>query len=379
VVASGGDPGNPARVLAAGAVLNGIVRVGHDGHDLVLENLVIHGDGSSVGSIVSIGGPRITLSQVSVDGPDYHEANVACIKLHGRANGVVLRGVVVHDCTRARGRNIYSPGIVVAGARNTRIHDSIVYHARGDGIVLGPYAHGTRITHTLLDGNSSGIYIVGKSSANIVSNSIISNSGRYGVHGDGGSGNVVRGNCIWRGFTANIAGRGFHAFANPAFTPRYVSGAPTFAMRPGPCASKRPSSVALAAAAVPPRPAAKPTPVAKPEPRAKPRPRPAAPVRLSQFTVHYMLRALAGRVQVVSLTFTGLAPGASLDLRCSRSCSLSEHLVADPNGTATSGALLGRWLPRGAVVLVTERRGRGRTTATVTVTGLPAGVRVTHA
>jgi hypothetical protein len=380
LVASGGAPGNPARVLAAGSVLNGIVRIGHDGHDLVLEDLVVHGDGSSVRAIVSIGGPRITLSRVSVDGPDYHDANVACVQLHGRAIGVVLRGVVAHDCTRARLRNLYAPGIVVAGARDTRIVDSIVYHTRGDAIVLGPYAHGTRISHTLLDGNSSGIYIAARSSANRIFNNIISNSGRYGVHGDGGSGNVVTGNCIWRGFTANVAGRGFRAYGNPAYSPRYLSGAPAFELRPGPCASKRPRSVALSSPAVQTQPKPKPKPVVKPKAKAKAKahPKPQPPARLGRFTVHYTLRALAARVQVVSLTFTDLAAGASLDLRCTRGCSLSEHLVADPNGTATSGSLLGRWLARGAVLLVSERRGRTKATATVTVTGLPNGVRIRH-
>lgn len=370
-IASGGDPGKPARIRAAGAVLNGVLRVNHDGHDLVIENLQVHGDGSPARAIVSIAGPRITLSHVTVDGPNYHDANVACIHLHGRAVGVVLRWLVVHDCTRAKRRDLYAPGIVVAGARGTRIVDSIVYHTLGDAIVLAPYARGTRISHTLLDGNSSGIYINGRSSGNVVSDNIISFSGRYGVHGDGGSGNVVTGNCIWRGYTANVAGHGFRAYGNLAVSPRYVSRAPTFEMRPGPCTSKRPGARG-GSTPIRPQPRARPTP--KPGP-AKPR----APAQhLRRFVVHYTLRALPRRVQIVSLTFTGLAAGASLDLRCRRGCSLSEHLVADPNGTATSGNLLGRWLSRGAVLVASERRGRAKASATITVTGLPAGVRITH-
>jgi hypothetical protein len=80
----------------------------------------------------------------------------------------------------------------------------------------------------------------------------------------------------------------------------------------------------------------------------------------------------------VSLAFTGLTAGATLDVRCRRGCSVSEHLVADPNGTATSAALLGRWLTRGAVIVASERRGRATATTTINVTGLPSGVRVTH-
>jgi hypothetical protein len=370
VVASGGDPGNPARIRGAGATLNGLVRVTQDGHDLVLEDLQIYGDGSPVGEIVSIAGPRITLSRVSVTGPNYHDANVACIRLHGRAAGVVLRWLVVHDCTRARRTNLYAPGIVVANARGTRIVDSIVYHTLGDAIVLAPNARGTRISHTLIDGNSSGIYIAGRSSGNVISNNIISFSGRYGVHGDGGSGNVVTGNCIWRGYTANVAGRGFSAYGNLNASPRYLRRAPVFEMRPGPCTSRRPGARGAAP------PVARPP--AQPKPAPKPKPKPPPPARLARFTVHYTLRALPSRVQVVGMTFTGLAAGASLELRCRRGCSLSERLVADPNGTATSAKLLGRWLTRGAVVVATERRGRARATATITVTGLPKGVRIAH-
>jgi hypothetical protein len=119
-----------------------------------------------------------------------------------------------------------------------------------------------------------------------------------------------------------------------------------------------------------------PQPKAKPKPRPRPRPKP--PAHLPRFTVHYTLRALPSRVQVVGLTFTGLARGATLQLRCTRRCNLSEQLRADPNGTATSAALLGRWLPRGSVLAVTERRGRARAAATIRVTGLPKGFRIAH-
>jgi hypothetical protein len=375
-VASGGDPGNPARIRGAGAVLKGLVRITPDGHDLVLDNLQIRGDGSPVDAIVSIAGPRITLSHVSVDGPNYFDANMTCVRLHGRSAGVVLRWMVIHNCTRARRRHLYAPGIVVANARGTRIVDSVVYHTIGDAIVLAPNARGTRITNTLIDGNSSGIYINGRSSGNVISNNIISFSGRYGVHGDGGRRNVVTGNCIWRGYTANIAGRGFRAYRNLNVSPRYVRRAPAFEMRPGPCTSRRPGARGAAVAA--PRPVPAPRPKPRPKPKPKPKPKRVTPTHLARFTVHYTLRALPKRVQVVALTFTGLARGATLELRCRRACNLSERLVADPNGTATSAALLGRWLARGSVLVATERRGRARATATITVTGLPKGFRIRH-
>ena len=373
VIATGGAPGKPVRVRGNGAVVNGLVRFTRDGHDVVLSGLQIHGDGSPVPGIVTINGPRNTLLQVAVDGPNYRDANVACIRLGGRARGVVLRRLVVHDCTRARLTNRYAPGIFVAHARGTRIEHTIVYHTQGDAIVLAPDARGTRISHSLLDGNSSGIYIDGKSSGNVIVDNIISFSGRYGVHGDGGSNNLVAGNCIWRGYTANIAGRGFRARGNLIASPRYVKRAPTFEMRPGPCSAKGPGgrTATTARGSVTPKP--------KPQPKAKPAPKPKPAVKpLARFTVHYTLRALPTRVQVVSLTFTGLAGGASVDVRCRSKCSLSERLTADPNGSATSAALIGRWLARGAVLVVTERRGKSTATATITITGLPRGVRISH-
>jgi parallel beta helix pectate lyase-like protein len=373
-VASGGAPGSPARIRGAGTVLNGVVRVTRDGHDLVIEDLQVRGDGSAVDAIVSIAGPRITLSHVAVDGPNYHDANVACIRLDGRAEDVVLRWVVAHDCTRAKRKDLYAPGIVVASARGTRIVDSIVYHAFGDAIVLAPNARGTRISQTLLDGNSSGIYLAGRSSGNVIANNIISFSGRYGVHGDGGRGNIVTGNCIWRGYTANVAGRGFRAYGNLAVSPRYVRRAPIFEMRPGPCTSRRPGARGATPGVAQPRV----NPAPKPEPKPKPRPKPKPPARLARFTVHYTLRAVPNRVQVVNMTFTGLAPGATLELRCRSGCGFSERLVADPNGSATTATLLGRWLVKGAVIVASERRGAAKATATITVTGLPNGLRVTH-
>jgi hypothetical protein len=370
VISTGGAPGKPVRVVGNGANLNGLVRFTRDGHDVVLSGLQIHGDGSPVPAIVTINGPRNGLTHSSVDGPTYLDANVACVRLGGRARGTVLSWLVVHNCTRARRTNLYAPGIVVAHARRTTIEHTTIYHTQGDAIVLAPDARGTRITNSLIDGNSSGIYIDGKSSGNVIANNIISFSGRYGVHGDGGSNNLVTGNCIWRGYTANVAGRGFRARGNLNASPRFIKRAPNFELRPGPCFSKRPGAPRAPRVAE-----AKPQP--KPKPRAKPKPRPRVKP-LARFTVHYTLRALPARVQVVSLTFTGLAAGARVDVRCRSRCAVSERLVADPNGSATSAALIGRWLTRGAVLVVTERRGRAKATATIRITGLPRGVRISH-
>src|SRR5204863_2296624 len=120
----------------------------------------------------------------------------------------------------------------------------------------------------------------------------------------------------------------------------------TFRMRQGPCAAKRQGergTAPLVAA----RPAASPKPVARRTP---------PPKRLTRFLVQYRLLGLKGRVQIVSLAFSGLKEGASVELRCVRRCSAHERLVVGPDGTASSGALVGAWLPRGAVIAVREHR-----------------------
>ena len=50
-------------------------------------------------------------------------------------------------------------------------------------------------------------------------------------HGDGGTGNVVTSNCIYRGYTKDVSGRGFRAYGNLHVGPRYVTLAPSYQMR----------------------------------------------------------------------------------------------------------------------------------------------------
>jgi hypothetical protein len=143
-------------------------------------------------------------------------------------------------------------------------------------------------------------------------------------------------------------------------------------MRSGPCAAKRPgergTSPLVARPAASPKP--KPKPVVARRPQAK---------RLARFLVQYRLLGLKARVQVVSLTFSGLKEGASVELRCDRGCSAHERLFVGPDGTASSGALIGAWLRRGAVIAVREHRaGWVASSARITVVGLPNGVRIAH-
>jgi parallel beta-helix repeat protein len=370
-VTGGGGLGRPIRIRGLGErrpVLNGVVQVTRTGHDVTFEHIRIQGDGTPAKAIVSIAGTHISLVDDVITGTRYRNASIACVRIAGGARGTAIRRSRIHDCTRANTRKLYAPGILVTNAHGTTIADTIVYHTIGDAIALAPNAHGTRISHSIVDSNTSGVYIGGSSSGNVVSDNVISFNGKWNVHGGGGAarGNVVTRNCLWQGFVANVAGGGFAAYGNLFLSPRYVRHGSGFAMRRGPCAGKRPGARAGSVPVVAPRPAS--PPARKPSPQ-----------RLARFLVQYRLLGLSRRVQVVALTFSHLKAGAAVDVRCLRGCSANEHLTAGPDGTASSNALIGSWLRRGAVVAVREhRRGWVAAWARVRVVGLPHGVRITH-
>ena len=368
VVSRAGRRSAPVRIRTWGsprAVISGTVSVTGGGHDFILAAVVVEGDGSPAPAIVTVRGSRVTLVRDAVSGPGYLNRSIACVEATGQAWHVVLDHVEVHDCTRVTTHRVTAPGIVVAHAHDTRIRDSFVFHVPGDGIVLAPDAQRTRVDHTIVDGNVSAVFIGGgkrrASTGNVVTQSILSFSGRWNVHslwnGPVGGGNVIAGNCIWKGFRGNLSGTGFAAYGNLFVPPRYAGRPASLSLRPGPCFDKRPRPVALSL-----------TDLGLPWPR------------LRRFTVHYTLRALPSRVQVVRLRLTGLRPGSAVELRCRSGCGLVEQLRAGAGGSAESAELPGLWLPRGAVVEVRERRaGWVGAYASVRVTGLPRGVSIAHA
>src|SRR5207253_3563884 len=130
--------------------------------------LVVRADGAHIlGNDVSGGGSR--------------DRNTACILVDG-ARSVVVDGNIVHTCTIATRHDLYAPGIFVASALRARISNNVVFHTLGDGIALAPNAQRTIVTHNIVDGGQSGIYIGGNrrtaSNYNVVTRNIVSNSGR---------------------------------------------------------------------------------------------------------------------------------------------------------------------------------------------------------
>ncbi len=361
-------PNVHVRVFGRPATLNGRLRFRRDARGSSIDNVVVRGDGPGRGSIVTAAAAGVTLAHLDVSGPNFVNGRATCVRV--AANAVVVRDSKVHDCTRITKKNAYAPGIVVASGVGARVRDNIVFHVPGDGIVVGSRARGVVVTHNLLYANTSGVGVHGGASGTVVDN-VISYSGRFNVHGDGGGTGVsLTRNCIWGASRRDVSGSGFRAFGNLVVPPRFAARDKSFALLPGPCASKAPG-VSASSAPAPSHSAPKPKPAARAGVHV---------VRtLPRFTVQYTLRALPGRVEFISLSFTGLRNGATVDVSCARGCSAHERLTAQPGGTAFSNGLGGRWIPKGGVVDVQETlRGWRGVYARIRIAGLPRGVVIAH-
>jgi hypothetical protein len=308
-----GRPGRPIKLQTQGsprALLRGSVEVSWRAHDVVLAALRVENTNAGVPAAITVHGTRVSLVRVDVSGTGTTDRPIACIRLE-RADGAVVDGVDVHTCTRATRTTVYAPGIVVKNAQTVRIRNSFVYHTLGDAIVLGPGTRGARVERTVVDGNEAGV-LFDRAQGSVVANSILSYSGAYNVHARGGSGNAVTGSCLWKGYKGQVVGRGIAKRGNRVADPRYRSR--PHGVGPGPCFGKRPRSFTNANTNL-----GAPWPV------------------LRGITVSYGVRG--GRAE--RLDFSGLAPGAALDVRCARGCTGHERVKADGGGRASTALLLG--------------------------------------
>lgn len=360
------SPGS--RALISGGV---IVQDGADNVTLAYVRIRGRGNHKAVVQVYSNG---VRLYRTDVTGLDTTNADMHCVLLDG-AYGALIEGNEIHNCTRVTSRRLYSAGIVAYDTQDTTIRHNFVYHTVGDGIVLAPRAVRVVVHHNLIDGNVGGIYIGGSSTGNRIRDNIVSYSGRYNVHGNGGRGNLVTGNCLWRGFQGNVRGDGFRAVRNLVTSPRYVNRPQTYRLERGPCFRKRPYPGPLPARRAP-APKPKPPVVRRPPRRAvAPRPRTVLP----RFLVQYHLRATRNRVQVVRLGLVGLRTGSAVSIRCLRGCSARQAFYAGRSGRRDFDRVRGRWLRVGSVIEVrsTRRNAIGHWVK-VTVTGLPRGVSISH-
>lgn len=172
-----------------------------------IENLIL--DGRNEGGLPS---PTVNADDVVFRNTEVtNDHSGICFVLgddeYGRASGTVIEDSEIHDCGRLPATN-HDHGIYVAIADGTVIRDNLIYDNADRGIQLYPNADGTLVTGNVIDGNGQGVLFGGDADSvsedNLVEHNIITNSTiRYNVEsswqGSTGSGNVVRGNCVYGG------------------------------------------------------------------------------------------------------------------------------------------------------------------------------------
>lgn len=320
-----------------------------------LRGLTIHGGGSARAAVIVLA-DRVHVVSNTIDGTGYRDKNSACVFLDG-TRGAVVNGNRISSCTLATRRSLSAPGVFAGSAYEATIRNNVIVHTVGYGIVLGPNAQHSRVTHNLVDGSVGGVLIDGNahfaSSYDVVENNIFSNSGSYNVRaqwgGAVGKHNAVVSNCLWHGYGGNVSAPGVMTAGNLVADPRYASRPTDYTVLGGPCLAKRPSIL------------------------------PAKPTALPRFTVHWVLTGLPTKVRVLSLRLTGVVSGSAVVVRCAAGCSAHWRATAR-SGSVALPLLHGRWLRVGSALDVrVTRAGKAGAWARVTVTGTPKGMSVQHA
>ncbi len=200
---------------------------------LTLANLELTASNSSVpldvSGTVMLRGYSTALTGSRVGPGSLKEAGRSCVVLeHARA--AVIQGNVLHDCDGASPGQ-YGAGVLAAISVGARIVGNVIYgNAGGDGIAFSPNAQFSVARRNLIVDNGGGIYFGGDtktaSRGNRVEQNVIARSGKVVVHSafgpsgsPVGSGNVVRGNCIWGSRRADGFGHRFHDVREPEGQP----------------------------------------------------------------------------------------------------------------------------------------------------------------
>ena len=217
------------------ATLTGRLVITREADQATIENLTLDGspgDGPS---------PTVNAADVVFLGNDVTNRHTGiCFVLgddkYGEANGTLIENNRIHDCGRLPATN-QDHGIYAAHASGTVIRNNLIYGNADRGIQLYPDADDSLVTDNVIDGNGEGVIISGNdessSDDNLIEGNLITNSTiRYNVEsnwpGPIGSGNMVRGNCVFGGARGDSQGGietpadGFEALDNVIADPLYV-------------------------------------------------------------------------------------------------------------------------------------------------------------
>ncbi|MBW8059330.1 MAG: DUF1565 domain-containing protein [Solirubrobacterales bacterium] len=210
-----------------------------------------------------VGGPVVNAADTHFDDVDVsNDHTTICFILGSVDYGAAIRTVIensrIHDCGILPPAN-HDHGIYVEESRDAVIRNNWIYDNADRGIQFYPHAVGTHVYGNVIDGNGQGVIFSGTnseaSSENVVENNIISNSEvRWNAESYWGalvgSGNVLRGNCVW-GSNSNSyynqnggvqppdsGAKGFSASDNTIAEPVFADPASgDFTLQPGsPCA-----------------------------------------------------------------------------------------------------------------------------------------------
>lgn len=249
-IRTGGGAGAPITLASepgSRATLLGRLWVTESADDVVLANLDL--DGRNVENLPS---PTVNGDRVSFVGNDVtnHHAPSICFVVGsttgwGTATDTVLDGNRVHDCGALPRTNKHH-GVYLASSRNARLTNNLIYDNADRGVQLYPDAQGTRVARNVIVGNGQGLLFAGDggvaaSDSQVVGNVIARSLVRYNVESwyppgnPVGTGNVVSGNCLWKGAQGDVGDQvGFTAYDNLFADPRFVdAAAKDFRLRAG--------------------------------------------------------------------------------------------------------------------------------------------------
>jgi parallel beta-helix repeat protein len=258
-VSTGGAPGLPITLRSATATqatIKGRLYVRDSANDVVVTELVLNGNGSSVRPSPVVNGDRVRFSAVDVSNDHTDICFIIGSSLgYGIAYDVVVENSRIHDCGALPSTN-KDHGIYVEAARNTKIVGNWIYDNADRGVQLYPDSQGTLVANNVIDGNGEGIIFSGDSgwasSNNTVVDNVITNANiRYNVESYWPSGNpigtsnIAQLNCVWNGKQGNFdGGAGYTQVSNLIVDPLYVNrAAKDFRLAAGsPCAGKGPQN-----------------------------------------------------------------------------------------------------------------------------------------
>jgi hypothetical protein len=235
----GGAPGAPITIRSfpgERAKLVGIVVVARGSDNVVLDELAIEGTG--VHNTV-----KVLAADVVVEDSNITNARrgSSCVILgdnigSGQAVRPVLRRNRIHDCGSNAIDYNHHHGIYASNAAGGQIVGNVIWNVAAKAIQLYPNSQRMRVARNVIDGGAPAIrgsIIIGgnqdyASSDNVVEHNVVAYARTYNVEsfweGAVGTGNIVRGNCLWAGVEGEIGPQlGFTAIGNLVANPQFLN------------------------------------------------------------------------------------------------------------------------------------------------------------